>query len=269
MIPQSGNGMNYNIYLYSFSKDGLDYSASYYPIVYPAKGIKNETSILLDNMVQGAASNSCGKVLTSSEVQYKSYLGREYSIELPEGYITKCRMYIIERKVYILSVIAENKSKIHENASLINAFLNSFSTGESKEDVKILPKKKTAELTVSDIEAFSLSENNAVTFDLEGRGWKYVGTHNLEIFGTGYQFVYSGNNAFSQIICYLDKNTIFYVPDSTLSSNLIDQIKNAYVYVRTQKFAGSKQDVYRQDKFTIYVSYLERTTFTLVYNVTI
>lgn len=270
-IPQTGNGKSYNIYTYSFTKNTLDLSASYYPIVYPPKGIANENSILLDNMVQGAASNSSGKVTFSKEIKYKTYPGREYTIELPDGYMSKCRMYIIERGVYQLAVVAESKSQINSNSSLIETFLNSFSKGEntsqSIEKSTTTSGKKSPELTVGDLESYALSSKNTVTFDMEGRDWKYIGTHNLEAYGTGYQYVYNANNVFSQIICYLDKNAIMYVPDPKFTSNLINQIKNKYAFVRTQKLAGSKQDVYRQNKFTIYVTYSDKNTFTLAWNV--
>lgn len=270
-IPQTGNGKTFYLFTYSFTKNALDLSATYYPIVYPSTGISNENDILLDNMVQGAASNSSGKVTFSKEIKYKTYPGRDYAIEFPDGYMSKCRMYIIEGGVYLLTVVAESKSQIYSNSSLIETFLNSFSKGENTsqkiEKSTAISDKKSPELTLGDLESYALSSINTINYNMQNRGWKYIGTHNIMMYGLGYQFIYNSDNVFSQIICYLDKNAILYVPDPKFTSNLIDQIKKNYTFVRMQKLAGSKQDVYRQNKFTIFITYSDKNMFTLAWNV--
>ena len=98
--------------------------------VYPANTIDSEKlsaeelTQVLDGSVNGAVSNVKGTLLSSDEVSYKSYPGREVKVDFRNGLaVIKMKCYLVKDKMYIIQVISPVKNGV--NAS-IDHFFNSF-----------------------------------------------------------------------------------------------------------------------------------------------
>eukprot|EP01028_Stygiella_incarcerata_P013874 TRINITY_DN854_c0_g3_i1.p1 TRINITY_DN854_c0_g3~~TRINITY_DN854_c0_g3_i1.p1 ORF type:complete len:319 (+),score=-37.23 TRINITY_DN854_c0_g3_i1:586-1542(+) len=97
---------------------------------YPVNTINSETLSaeqlrqVLDGSVNGAVSNVKGTLLSSNNISYKGYPGREIKVEIRNGLaVAKMISYLVKDKMYIIQVISPAKNG--ENAS-IDYFINSF-----------------------------------------------------------------------------------------------------------------------------------------------
>lgn len=268
-IPQYSEGRSYTMYFYSFSADGIEFSASYYPIVFEPLGIENEYNILLNNMVQGAADNSGGKITKQFDITYKGNPGKEFIIAWSDGGAGRSRIYIIDQKVYMMQAIVDKKYKI-DNPK-IPRFLNSFVLGDATHGSPSVAFEKTTgnsadEISLGDLESYVLSSKNTVESSLKRKSWKYVGTHNIEGYGTGYQYVLQTDQYFEQVIFYVDNRLLLYVPDNKKSERFLKSITAKYAKTGSQFTEGIKQEIYKNGKYSIIITFADKMMFMIGWN---
>lgn len=75
-------------------------------------------------VVDGAAKNSGGKLLTEKEIEMDGYPGREVRIDYKEGVaVVKMRLYLVKNTIYMQQVIMEPAK---ENNNTEQKFFNAF-----------------------------------------------------------------------------------------------------------------------------------------------
>lgn len=106
--------------------DNLVYGISYmdYPVDRITSDSVNRLKEFFDNARDGAINAIHGKLLTETEIKYRSYPGREQRVDFENGMaVIKYRHYLVKNRLYTLQVVSPPNNTT--NAS-INKFLDSF-----------------------------------------------------------------------------------------------------------------------------------------------
>ncbi|NAS30538.1 hypothetical protein GTQ40_06120 [Flavobacteriaceae bacterium R38] len=105
--------------------DNLVYMSAHtkYPKEFVNDGSKSFTDNILDGVVNGAANNVGGTLLSDKKILFKESPGRAVKIQIPGGIIVNMRIVLIENSLYVYQTIC-NEAK-DDNAKMIK-FFDSF-----------------------------------------------------------------------------------------------------------------------------------------------
>jgi hypothetical protein len=248
----------YCIYAYEFVFKGYIFSSSFYNLPINNKlGIKNETDILLDNMVLGAVNNTNGRLERTKKINYYKIQGKEFVTNYTDGR-SITRLYMDENKnVYSLMVESTNSNEDFDNP-IIQTFLNSFYLKELKKTEvhfdEVSTSNKRDELTCSDMEAFMVNDiANSDNF-LQSNDWKMVQKINNNDFGNGYQYFIDKDGNHEQLIIYPEKKVVIYFPNESNYTKMLGTVKNNFNFSDVVDAFGEKQDLYTNDEYRVMIN---------------
>ncbi len=257
MIEQTTfENKNYFIYAYEFVYNDYIFGTSFYN--FPIENnlqITNEIDVLLDNMVFGAINIINGRLESSKKIFYYKIQGKEFITNCTDGRIIS-RLYLDENNnVYSLMVQSKNINEDFDNP-IIQTFLNSFYleglTYTKPPNSEVY--KKSDVLTCSDMEKFMRSGIAASDNFLQSNNWEMVQEITNSELGKGYQYFINVNGNHEQLIIYPEKNVVIYFPNTSNYQNMLDTVKNDFIYQDSIENYGVRQDLYSNGRYRVMIN---------------
>ena len=119
-----------NIFMYEVQDELKDdnYTYSITEIEYPDSVINSDKKDILDkfmrNCVDGSVNSVHGKLLTETVIQLNGFPGREFRIDIKDGFaVVTMRAYLVHNTMYILQIITNAKKDFNKS---LGRFMNSF-----------------------------------------------------------------------------------------------------------------------------------------------
>jgi hypothetical protein len=101
----------------------LGYVLVYYDLAKPKKE-KATKEAYLQGLEKGTVQGVKGKLIDSSEISIGDHPGREVTFEGPGGVIARVRMFLVNERVYRLTVLGQDKEAVKSDAA--KAYFGSF-----------------------------------------------------------------------------------------------------------------------------------------------
>lgn len=109
------------------SKENFIYMIAFtrYPDSFFPNGLSDSTQIdtVLNNAVNGAVQNTNGSLISSNNISFNGFHGKEAKISINGAYIIKMRLYVVGLTLYTIQVIYDKK---HDENKTSTYFFDSF-----------------------------------------------------------------------------------------------------------------------------------------------